>query len=99
MTFCVLSLLGFVCTCDEDSRWIVNTETGLCTTYLCEQSEEICFNDAACVSDVDDAPEGAERCQCRNFNEDDNCNDCECPALPCLFVHTRSFIVSLTLVR
>ena len=61
-------MTGFVCVCDTASRFVVNTDTGLCTTNVCANDVDVCFNEAVCADDDDTAT-----CQCRNDNLDDNC--------------------------
>ena len=73
----VVNGTGFVCTCDEGSRYIVNTETGLCTTFLCEESNDVCFNEAQCVTDIEDPLDSEARCQCRNYDAGENCDECK----------------------
>ena len=64
---------GFRCECDADTQWVVNTDTGLCTTYACESSNDICMNEAQCSADMDDPLNEESLCQCRNYNLDENC--------------------------
>ena len=60
--------------CDEDSRWTVNTDTGSCTTYVCESSNDvICMNEAQCSADMDEPLDTDNVCQCRDYNLGDNC--------------------------
>ena len=61
--------------CDEGSRWAVNTDTGLCTTYVCESSDDVCMNEAQCSADMDEPPplDAESLCQCRDYSLGDNC--------------------------
>ena len=70
---CLRFTAGFTCVCDEDSQWVVNTDTGLCTTYACEGTNAICMNEAQCSVDMEDPANPDATCQCRDYNLDENC--------------------------
>lgn len=62
-----------MCTCDTESIFAVNTDTGLCTTVGCESENAICMNEAQCSGDMEDPRDEDATCQCRNWDFEENC--------------------------
>ena len=71
---------GFECDCHTHNRWILNLDTGLCSTYVCDDGETFCMNEGVCRADTSGSElnaifggSGRGTCQCSNYDLDDNC--------------------------